>query len=335
MEKIKSSVGKSEVIRVEPFTYENIAEYVSNIAAISRGKDSSKNPKARFKALLKEAANATASRCLEFVPVVMYATVYKDMVVMENTFEEGKHPVTINSILDFYNKIVKYSYVEQDKFSNDASKLVVYTNYRTLLNSGYFTLDNIGENTRDELENYVVVRIKCSYFTWAQLMTHTQLSKVSQSDRVAESNEYWLPDDILHRCIKHKDKISRWLKYDIDHDWVWGDDKNLTFLEMLDLRGKGTKDIDIKNKLLQEMLGVLSQNECQDLLQELDYKREIFSRAPYYFKMKTFFMGGWKNDPNVWDNLFLERGVFPERWKTWVQQDCREVATMIKDAVYN
>ena len=54
--------------------------FIANAASISRGKDESSNPKARFDALKKEAALNTASRPLELCGVIVnfYHKVGKD-----------------------------------------------------------------------------------------------------------------------------------------------------------------------------------------------------------------------------------------------------------------
>lgn len=317
--KIEYTVGACRVEPIEYFrrTWEDIA---TEVAAVSRNKTESKNKEVRFKSLMKEAALGTPSRAFEFLPTMLKATIFKGYVSLEPVrFEEIRdYPKSVNIDLNvFLTKIARFSYLEMGK---NQQEYIVYTNARTLLKAGY-KYEDIPTIPCSAVYDYKAVRVTCPYFVWAQLMTHTALSKISQSDRVTSTDEYWLPEDILQRMVSEGD-----VYYPIR--------KNEKFMEIFEERYNGKRVMDVKNALLHVLLNDLSQNEVQEFFKSLGYKREIYSRAIYYFKMKTFVIGGWDTDPHTWDNLFLERGVFPDRWnKTWVQQETKEVAEAIYKAI--
>lgn len=295
----KYTVGKCRVEEIKYST--DWKKLASEIAAVSRNKNESKNPEKRFDSLIKEAALSTPSRAFEFLPVILKAHVFKGYVQLEPLrYGHSHYPKSVNIDLNvFLSKIARFSYVEIDE---NQSEYLVYTNARTLLKAGYH-FEDIPVYSQSYVDDYRIVRITCPYFVWAQLMTHTALSKISQSDRVSGTDEYWLPDDILD-------------KYHSLHD----------------VRIKTEEEF--KQSLLDIILTEAPQEMVQNEFRKMGYPREIWSRAPYYFKMKTFIMGGWRNDPHTWDNLFLERGVYPDRWKkTWVQKETKEVATMIEKIV--
>lgn len=299
----KYVVGKCRVEEIEYST--DWKKLASEVAAVSRNKNESKNPERRFESLIKEAALSTPSRAFEFLPVILKAHVFKGYVQLEPLRYGHKHcPKSVNIDLNvFLSKIARFSYIEIDE---NQTEYLVYTNARTLLKAGYY-FDDIPIYSQSYVDDYKIVRITCPYFVWAQLMTHTALSKISQSDRVSGSDEYWLPDDIAERTKKY-----------------------------IEERFPGEEDTsgDYMSELLEALVTKYSQEELFKLFRDMGYPREIWSRAIYYFKMKTFIMGGWRNDPHTWDNLFLERGVFLDRWKkTWVQKETQEVAKMIEKIV--
>lgn len=296
---------------VEEINYEgrSMIDVVTSIAAVSRGKDSSNNPEVRFENLLKEASNSTPGRPFEYYPVVLNGSMFKLGVLLTPLKIDGVTQPKARAIdMDvFLSKIARYSYIE-----NTGEEYKIYTNARTLLKAGY-TLKEIPATPNNELAKYKVVKIKCPMYIWAQLMTHCGLSKVSQSDRVTGSEEYWLPEDVFTKIRSKREELSG---------------TSLCFDRVTSTLHYGDFD-----GLLKILLTEVSQEDAQLFFKELGYKREIWSRAPYYFKMKTFIMGGWKNDPNAWENLFLERGVYPDRWKTWAQRETVEVAKMIEAVV--
>ena len=340
---------------------ENRIKSVTDIAAISRGKLGSNNPSLRFKHLLKEAAYNysvyvlnecshdvlpevderlvnTAGRPLEFCPVVLTITnldPYKQVYTLTSFNGE----VIIDEIEDVdLFQLLRFSYVDENRN--------IYTNYRALYNFlvGYFKKYGISENPEDiipfltyehEAKKYRVLRVKAPMFVWAQFMTHTQLSKISQSDRVAEQEDYWLPEDIFDRILNYN--VS-----DRDNKSIpTREDMNILEIKNHLINFNNTiKDKDERYEAQYDYLSkifiyVLVQNEIQDLLKKLGYKREIYSRAPYYFKYKEFVIGGWMNDPHTWGHLLLERDGYSEIRKSWTQKETKEFSIAIREILEN
>lgn len=305
---IKCTNCSVEEIKIEG---RDVKEVVTSIAAISRGKDKSNNPEKRWEHLLKEAAMGTAGRPLEYYPAIFEVVFYSHMVnVIPYGILDDRYKIKNMDTLDFINKISRYSHLA--RLGDD--RYILYTNYRTMLNAGWKVEEIPPLPEGWYKDGFKIVKIRCPFFVWAQLMTHTRLSKISQSDRVSGSDEYWLPDDIFIRIKNKREELSGTSLY---YDRVLSNVK-----------------LNDRDSLLNSIINDVSQNDAQEFFKELGYPREIWSRAPYYFKMKTFIMGGWSHDPAVWKNLFLERGVYPEEWnKTWVQKETKEVVEMIKEIV--
>lgn len=305
---IKCTNCSVEEIKIEG---RDVKEVVTSIAAISRGKDKSNNPEKRWEHLLKEAAMGTAGRPLEYYPAIFEVVFYSHMVnVIPYGILDDRYKIKNMDTLDFINKISRYSHLA--RLGDD--RYILYTNYRTMLNAGWKVEEIPPLPEGWYKDGFKIVKIRCPFFVWAQLMTHTRLSKISQSDRVSGSDEYWLPDDIFIRIKNKREELSGTSLY---YDRVLSNVK-----------------LNDRDSLLNSIINDVSQNDAQEFFKELGYPREIWSRAPYYFKMKTFIMGGWTHDPAVWKNLFLERGVCPEEWnKTWVQKETKEVVEMIKEIV--
>ena len=391
-------------------------KFVTDLAAVSRGKDESKNPKARFKALLKEAApnskedvvggfEGCSSRPMEFCPVVCEFMKIKDdmcnvrWVLIDWEEDEKNFDIDLNLYYfkdimftdsAFINKICRYSYVESCPFED--SSLLLYTNLRALVNAGvpYEAIPFITEiyykqfgSNKDDLYiviggektsvydisfNYSImehdsdkplkfkvkdllssglttedmikdfkdgycyvdnrysmfkaIKLKIPMMCWAQWpMTHTQLSKESQSDRVSEGNGYWLPDGII-------EKINNTTEEDID---------KINFpQEFIDLQAITSSDTPAASKtefILNTFLNGLPQEAVQQILKAAGYKREIWSRAPYYFKYKECVVTGWYNDPTTWEHSFLERSVEPNSWKNWTQKETKEVLQAVRTII--
>ncbi len=395
-------------------TQETREKFVTDLAAVSRGKDESKNPSARFKALLKEAApnskedivdgfEGCPSRPLEFAGVIVEFMELTDhnnesyWTIVDATEKDKNYDPDYDMHLanvrlsktDFYNKIVRFSYVEDCQWN--PSGLLVYTNIRTLLNAGVkyddipfihtITYYQYGRNKDDlyiviggektsvydisidysvmehdsrkplvfkvkdllksgytecdlindfkeghcyvdnRYSKFKALKLKIPMMVWAQWpMTHTALSKESQSDRVAEGVGYWLPEDLVKRIREFKltDDMTYSDKY------VYDSFKELKFV---------TKDHILVEEFLTNMLEYWSQNMTQSILKMLGYKREIWSRAPYYFKYKECVVTGWYKDPTTWEHSFLERSVEPESWKNWTQKETKEVLQAVKEII--
>ena len=281
---------------------ENRIRWVTDLAAVSRGLSESKNPDKRFISLTEEAALKTASRPLEFLPVVLD----KDRVkyLDEILFSSYTH----NNLM---NSIGRFGYFENGK---------IYTNCRALINAG-LTLEQIPYNDPEDLKMFKAIKIKVPMFIWSQLMTHTMLSKESQSDRVSEENDYYLPDDFSKRLSSLDAKSIKCV-----FNKLTDNDLNKLKNKINDLIRLNDND----NWTINYLLNNLSQRELFALFEILGYKREIWSRAMYYFKYKVMVMTGWINDPLTWRNLFLERNCVPSIWKNWTQKETMETVLNIK-----
>lgn len=305
---------------------ENRIKFVTDLAAISRGNKESKNPAVRYKALLKEAApndlpidgekaSKVASRPLEFLPVVITYDQFNDI------FSKIKYHDEEEEFDNFINKIARYSYFKRG---------MIYTNMRALYNAG-IPYEKIPYNTKEELAEFKVLRVKLPMFTWAQVMTHTAISKESQSDRISSTDEYWVPSDIVDRLYALYNKsiiaptsvdpeIKKFLDCSTENY------NSLLFSGKPDEMDLSVDEIIYRSIMKPLIYGNYGQQQVQDIFKELGYKQEIYSRAPYYFKYKEFIMTGWKNDPAVWDHFLLEREAYPELYESWAQEQIKEFA---------
>lgn len=323
--------------------WENRYKFVTDLAAISRGKYESNNPELRFKHLLKEASGnfkpewledeegminskndnkiAAASRPLEFLPVALPITNEcntKSIITVK--LKDRKFPI-VN-----YN-FLKHCYV---------GKGFLYTNFRHLYNwfidyesmTSEEALELIPFNTKEELKYFKAIRVSTPMFVWSQLMTHTQISKESQSDRVSKNNSYWLPEDIIDK-LTHIEESK--LDNEVLKEFVTG---LRAVVALNNSNGNSEESIEATlNHIQWIFLNQLSQEHVQSLLKEAGYKREIFSRAPYYFKYKELIMTGWMNDPEVWGHFLLEREAYPDYHKSWVQKETADTAIAIRDVL--
>lgn len=310
----------NEVSSVQPYdandSEDDRINFVTELAAISRGKYESKNPKLRFEALMKETVNNGPSRPLEFLPVVVELKLEKidgdcfPKLILEHI------ECLCKDIVRLSNNLLRYGYVKQfidsgDKFEN---RTFLFTNMRALLNFGilYNNIPYSGDLKELYYKHFKVIRAKVPMFVWSQIMTHTQLSKVSQSDRVSKSTDYWLPCDLLSK-IKNVDK-NVLAKYKLFQN---------TFIDNI-----------TREMVLSEFLISLPQEQVQNFLKELGYQREIYSRAPYYFKYKEFIMSGWLCDTNGWLNMLTERDGIGTEERSWTQKETREFARAVAKILY-
>ena len=104
--------------------------FVTDLAAVSRGKDGSNNPSKRFSMLLKEAApnpptydkDGSPSRPLEFCPVKLKYSLKGNSI--EVHLRDGvKYEYTLS---EFSNEIGRFSYMDSQ---------YIYTNIRALINA--------------------------------------------------------------------------------------------------------------------------------------------------------------------------------------------------------
>ncbi len=289
---------------------ENRIKFVTDLAAVSRGKDHSKNPPARYKSLLKEAApqfdgngyvksSKSPSRPLEFIPVVLGVMFNNNTV---NIYDlNTKEVIDMFNFEHFSNNLSKFGYLQNDK---------LYTNMRACINAG-IKYDKIPYNSVKDLKDFKAIKAMIPMFVWAQVPnTHIMLSKEAQSDRVAENNNYWLPLDFRIRVYEHVNNN--------------GDESEICN-NLLSFNNKE----DMVNSLLKDY----SQLDTQNLFKDLGYPREIYSRAMYYFKYKEVVFTGWYNDPKTWKHLFIERNAMPELYENWTQEQTKQFVNCIRSII--
>lgn len=175
-----------------------------------------------------------------------------------------------------------------------------------------------GNFTTIDYEFFKAVKIKSPMFSWSQWpMTHTMLSKESQSDRVSAGNGYWLPIDII-------DKINNTTDEEIS--------KIIFSQEFVNIQSITTSDIPMATKeefVLSTFLNGYSQEAVQQILKAAGYKREVWSRAPYYFKYKECVITGWDLDESPWMHTMLERNALPHLWKNWTQDVTTDICNVV------
>jgi len=312
---------------------------VTQVAAITRGRDKSNNPIKRYKRLLAEAAPNpsviyTRPELGDDAVITKYAKKSRNLlpyskqeklsievteglkasrvlefvpVVFKIRFESNKVILYLRDsslifrIEDFNNKLGRFGFIHDNKF---------YTNLRAVYNTGN-GYDSIPYNTPDETKYFKVFKIRAPHFVFDQIYTHTMLSKVAVSERVVDQDpgefEYYLPDDIVERV---KNKLHEDIK---------------TFAKLSDNEKENLKEI------IRVFTKFMSVDEVKEYLKCLGYKKEIYNRWSYGLKYKTWFMAGWIIDTAAWPHFLLEREAFPELHKSWVQKDTALVAKSIKD----
>ena len=82
------------------------------------------------------------------------------------------------------------------------------------------------------------------------------------------------------------------------------------------------------------MLDVWPQNKVQQVLKDAGYKREIYSRAPFYLKMKAFVFTAWLSDDLAWPHFMRERNAYIDKGiKNWTQPTTTEVVFAIRELI--
>jgi len=299
----------------------NRVKWVTDLAAISRGKYEAKRPEARYRALMKEAALGTPSRPFEFLPVILGAKVTSaNKVLIYDTLKKDRieavfnNPIKEMSFEDFHNNFGgPMGFVLDEK---------LYTNMRACINAG-IPYDKIPYNTPEQIKEgkFFTIRGKAPMFVWAQVPnTHTFLSKEAQSDRYAPKFDYWFPDDFIERTreyckeYKHnKEATNEQLKIG----------PRICLITTMETDGERI-----------DFMKSISQEQVQLLFEELGYKAEIYTRALYYFKYKEFVVTGWGINPKVWNHLFNERNANKDVWKNGTQKETEQLVVAIKE-LYN
>ena len=300
---------------------ENRKLTVTSIAAISRGKDKSNNPDKRYQHLLKEAApnisfydlenmnydkiEHVAGRPLEYCPIVLGYKREFDMVYLIDL--DNNNIIDKIHELKFMNDIVKFSHMTYNK---------LYTNLRALYNAG-IEYDKIPYNK--ENEDYFICEVKAPYFVFAQMRTHGLLSQVAVSERVVDSEELWLPEDIFDRIKKNENAL--W--YMIPKLPAMYNKENITF----------HLDLAIREKSLDKLIYVLKTlpiDIVQGILKDLGYKKEVYQRWYNHMLYKTWIIGGYLNNPYQWGHFLLEREAYDNLLKSWVQEQTKDTAKAIR-----
>ena len=287
---------------------ENRIKWVTDLAAISRGKYEAKRPEGRYKALMKEAALGTPSRPFEFLPVVI------DVVYDENSARlynpNNKQLITKMHVYSFHNSFGgPMGYIKG---------MTLYTNMRACINAG-IAYEKIPYNTPEEIKEgkFFAIRGKAPMFVWAQVPnTHIFLSKEAQSDRYAPKFDYWLPEDFMERLKKYCQEYKN--------------TKEAT-TEMLQIGPHVCIMLTMQTDEDRiEFMTNISQNQVMLLFKELGYKTEIYTRAMYYFKYKEFISVAWGVNPKTWEHLFNERNANKDIWKNGTQHDTEIMVNAIK-----
>jgi len=348
-----------ELSTVNPFeanlNEENRIKWVTDLAAVSRGKDSSKNPEKRYKMLLKEAAPdrcegdciGEPSRPFEFLPIVLIAN--DDTREILNT-ATGK-PIHIpRQQWDDYIKSFGYFDWENAEDYENGRAVKIYTNMRACIKAG-IPYEEIPYNTAEEIKTgkFFAIKSYTPMFVWAQDKTHCRIPSESASGRVVKEEDYWIPSDIFDKIIQmyEKDKllivdpailqeqVADFLK---NENAEIGDEQiKIATLEMFDNMIYSNEQFAIPSYILGdedaliELLLNWSQKKVTRFFEELGYPLEIAGRAIYYFKYKLMVRTGWGIDPRSWMHYFLERKTVPEKWKNWTQQQTAEEAKTIKE----
>lgn len=252
-------------------------------------------------------------------PIVENLLLGKDSDITIDTYNDNSYIVLSYRLYLEYADLTRHEGIIKDDPLNSPYWLWLERNET----DNHFWL---GYKDRIEEDQNVFIALKASIpmYVWAQVPnTHTQISKEAQSDRVSENNSYWLPNDLGERLIRYR--------RDIDSGNTNIINRNLTGL--YNSCCYASDGSFAANLFIDTMLKELSQSEVQEALKDLGYKKELYSRAPYYFKYKEVVMTGWYNDALVWQHLLLERNALPDRWKNWTQKETEEFVKAIKEVI--
>ncbi len=297
-------------------------DLITSIAIITRGLTDIKEERkdGLYKDLLVEGYGKTANRVFEFLPVVLKDVSFEGLCL---TFTSGEEDITLTKEQSL--NVLRYSYYDT-KANN------IYTNMRCLLKAGV-QYEKVPYNSEEELENFKIIDMKIPMYIWAQLYTHTQLSKISESDRVSKNpvwdvNSLELPEDIVKKVFENiisDENIAEYVKKCDVNDL--SDDEWLKFKFYDTLIAKDFIKEPSIDKIKNILMTIMSSDELYRLFKMLGYAKEICSRAIYYMRLKHSIFAGWKNDPNVWDNLVNERT------NSWTQKDTKVIANQIKELI--
>ena len=281
---------------------ENRIFFVSKTSSVSRSKDESSNPEARYKHLLKEGAMHTASRCLEFVPVYINFEIFGNRVVLH--LKDNRQ---YNMALDrFLNTITKFGFIEQ----MDRNMYLCKTNLRAMLKAG-IPYDYVPYNA--VCKGFRVFKMQIPMFVFNHVVTHTMISKESRSDRVVrlDKGNYWVPENLVERIYNTDIEERRPI--------LLANSVKQAYYKLKETL-EATRHY---NSFILTLLQIPT-NDLMALLEVLGYPREIFQRAVLEMRYKETILAAWEDD-NTWLNFLRERGGSDD-WKNWVQKETQQAA---------
>ena len=307
---------------------DHVKTTVTASAAVSRGKNTSKNPDVRYKKLKFEAApdlnivdikNKTipqeeeklkpqAGRPLEFAPVVLRYMVKDNEVILMNMSGVG---VKRMSMKDFNNNVMRFSFIGDGN--------IIYTNMRVVVNNGIDEEKVVGDYP-DYYKNFFIIKVKAPYFVFAQIRTHSGISQIAESARVLKHDEMYLPENAL-------DKVKEILT----EDYIEEEKLNCVGCDYCKYA-----DRMLKAESISELVGVLLEipvDKVKRILRKSGFKQEIYNRWPSFLEYKTWNMAGWLNDPKAWGHFLLEREAYPNLISSWVQYETHKIADLIREAI--
>ena len=310
------NANKSEVYRIN---------FISKISSICGAEDKSLNPENMYKYLLKEGAMGTAPRRLELCPVYFNFEIHTSA---DGSGDRAKLYLKDNLEYDmdlcrFLNTIAKFGIVEK----MDRGLYLCKTNLRALVNAK-IPYEQIPYN--EVCTGFRVFKLKVPMFVFNHLVTHTQLSKETRSDRVTlqDETEYWLPEDFIERILSFD--VEKYLVSDGSHYGV-GElmeelQGGMASIRSGELSKKGFTSRQQYNMLVRTLL---DRDMCtvRFMFKILGYPKEIWQRAMLEFRYKECVFGGY-TDQHGWYNLLAERGGLPSSntTKNWTQKETAMVA---------
>lgn len=294
--------------------------FTSNAASVSRGKDESSNPKARFDALKEEAALHRASRPLELCGVIVnfYHKVGKDgrlYVILDLSTDTESKEVTMD-YHKFANNIGKFGFIERV----DNGMYQIKTNLRAMINAG---IDEKDVPFNRSLDGFRVFKLEIPMFVFNQLVTHTMISKETRSERVTtlDDSKYWIPEDFVEKLMSYEVEFKKVAARLEGNDELAS--RTISAIRALRTQYEDSKDYPsfIKIMLMQPA------DAMSMVFKVLGYKKEIYQRSMLELRYKKVIMGAWEHDL-TWKNLLLERGGTTV-WKNWVQPETKKVAEVL------
>lgn len=322
---LNADLGYVELVDPKAYGFECFNEneesrimLTTKIAAISAGKEEASNPEKRYKALMKEGVGETPSRPFEFIPCVF-------KVGLSSRTIAGKENIRLLAKLKNGNESIIVSGLELLKFTKHGfiDGEYFYTNARNVLKfmrkedntPDYQALPYYKDD--EELKEIInkkfkVFKLRVPMFVFNHLVTHTQVSKVTKSDRVSgfKSNILWLPEDFHTRVLEaKKEELLSIVSYE-------------GLVELLQ-----SKDAEIISELFTDKL---TQTQVREILKLLKYPKEIYQRAVMEMRYKDFALCGWMVEDSL-INLLRERGAMED--KNWVQKETKQVALVLKELI--